>query len=502
MSKITRQQLQAYLWESANILRGKIDSGDFKHYILGLLFYKRLSDVFDEEYEKLKETVGEELAKDENLYADVFFIPDGCHWNDVLSTSTNTGEKINDVFDKVTKANTPRLDGILNKIDFADKDKLSDEAVNSLVNHFNTHKLGNELISGDMLGDAYEYLIAQFADDAGKKGGEFYTPHKIVELIVDILQPEENESIYDPACGSGGMLVTSAQYLKSKGKNDKRIFLYGQEGVYATYILAKMNMILHGYNDAKIERGDTFGDPRHLENGALKKFDMVLANPPWNLDDWMHTTQTVKGKKKKVEVEDPFNRLVFGRPPASSADWAWIQHMYASLKDNGRIGVVMDNGVLFRGSAEGKIRKAFVEEDLIDTVIGLPANLFANTGSPGCILILNKKKPAERKGKILFIDASKDYLEGKAQNHLRDEDVEKTLNTYLKYETVERQCSVCELEEIEENDFNLNISRYVDTTEPEVPVIIEDVMQELETLEKEREENNQKLSTYLKELGY
>ena len=502
MSKITKQQLQSYLWESANILRGKIDSGDFKHYILGLLFYKRLSDVFDEEYEKLKEKVGEELANDENLYADVFFIPDGCHWNDILSTSTNTGEKINDVFDKVTKANTPRLDGILNKIDFADKDKLSDEAVNSLVNHFNTHKLGNELISGDMLGDAYEYLIAQFADDAGKKGGEFYTPHKIVELIVDILQPEENESIYDPACGSGGMLVTSAQYLKSKGNNDKRIFLYGQEGVYATYILAKMNMILHGYNDAKIERGDTFGDPRHLENGALKKFDMVLANPPWNLDDWMHTTQTVNGKKKKVEIEDPFNRLVFGRPPASSGDWAWIQHMYASLKDNGRIGVVMDNGVLFRGSSEGKIRKAFVEEDLIDTVIGLPANLFANTGSPGCILILNKKKPAERKGKILFIDASKDYLEGKAQNHLRDEDVDKTLNTYLKYETVERYCSVCELEEIEENDFNLNISRYVDTTEPEVPVIIEDVMVELESLEIEREKNNQKLSVYLKELGY
>jgi len=502
MSKITKQQLQSYLWDSANILRGKIDSGDFKHYILGLLFYKRLSDVFDEEYEKLKNQVGEELVNDENLYADVFFIPKGCHWNDILSTSVNTGEKINDVFDKVTKANTPRLDGILNKIDFADKDKLSDEAVNSLVNHFNTHKLGNELISGDMLGDAYEYLIAQFADDAGKKGGEFYTPHKIVELIVDILQPEENESIYDPACGSGGMLVTSAQYLKSKGKNDKRIFLYGQEGVYATYILAKMNMILHGYNDAKIERGDTFGDPRHLENGALKKFDMVLANPPWNLDDWMHTTQTVKGKKKKVEVEDPFNRLVFGRPPASSGDWAWIQHMYASLNNNGRIGVVMDNGVLFRGSSEGKIRKAFVEEDLIDTVIGLPANLFANTGSPGCILILNKKKPSERKGKILFIDASKDYLEGKAQNHLRDEDVEKTLNTYLNYETIERYCSVCEIEEIEENDFNLNISRYVDTTEPEVPVIIEDVMDELESLEKERVESKSKLEGFLKELGY
>ncbi|MGC6532073.1 MAG: type I restriction-modification system subunit M [Flavobacteriales bacterium] len=499
---ITKQELKSHLWESANILRGKIDSGDFKHYILSLLFYKRLSDVFDEEYEKIKEKVGEEMANDPNLYAEVFFIPEGCHWNDILSTSTNMGDKINDVFVNVTRANSPRLDGILDKIDFADKDRLSDSAVKSLVNHFNSQRLGNDDVTGDMLGDAYEYLIAQFADDAGKKGGEFYTPHKVVELIVDILQPEEGDSIYDPACGSGGMLVTCADYLKKKGKNSKRLFLYGQESVYNTYILAKMNMILHGYNDAKIERGDTFSDPKHLENGALKQFDLVLANPPWNLDDWLHTTETVKGKKKKVDKEDKFNRLIYGRPPASTADWAWIQHMLASLNDNGRVGVVMDNGVLFRGSKEGQVRKAFVENDLIDSVIGLPSNLFANTGSPGCILILSKNKPQERTGKILFIDASKDYLEGKAQNHLRSQDVEKTLRTYDEYNTVERYCSVCELEEIEENDFNLNISRYVDTTEPEVPVNIQDVLRELETLEKTRDENKSTLNDYLNELGY
>ena len=199
MSKITKQQLQSYLWESANILRGKIDSGDFKHYILGLLFYKRLSDVFDEEFQKLKKQVGEELALDKSLYADVFFIPSGCHWNDILSTSTNIGAKINEVFAEVTRTNAPRLDGILDKIDFNDKDKLSDAAMSDLVNHFNIHKLGNEFITGDMLGDAYEYLIAQFADDAGKKGGEFYTPHQIVELLVEILQPQEGQSIYDPA---------------------------------------------------------------------------------------------------------------------------------------------------------------------------------------------------------------------------------------------------------------------------------------------------------------
>ena len=502
MSKITKQQLQSYLWESANILRGKIDSGDFKHYILGLLFYKRLSDVFDEEFEKLKEQVGEELALEKHLYADVFYIPLGCHWNDILSTSTNIGSKINEVFAKVTTANSPRLDGILDKIDFNDKDKLSDAAMNDLVNHFNIHKLGNEFITGDMLGDAYEYLIAQFADDAGKKGGEFYTPHQIVELLIEILQPKEGQSIYDPACGSGGILVTAAQYIKKQGQDAQKVFLYGQESVYATFILAKMNMILHGFNDAKVERGDTFMEPKHLVNGGLMKFDNVIANPPWNLDDWMHTTQTVNGKKKKTEIEDPFNRLVYGRPPASTADWAWIQHMYASLTHKGRIGVVMDNGVLFRGSSEAKVRKAFLDLDVVDAVIGLPGNLFANTGSPGCILIIDKNKPANRKGKVLFVDASNDYLEGKAQNHLRDEDITKTLETYTDYKTVERYCSVCNLEEIKENDYNLNISRYVDTTEPEVPVIIEEVMDELKDLQLQREETNSKLSDYLKELGY
>ena len=425
MSKLTKQQLQSYLWESANILRGKIDSGDFKHYILGLLFFKRLSDVFDEEQEKLKESVGEELSNEKEMYADVFFIPKESHWSDILSTSTNIGAKINDAFKKVTDANSPKLDGILDKIDFNDKDKLSDEAVNDLVNHFNVHKLGNSNISGDVLGDAYEYLIAQFADDAGKKGGEFYTPQQVVELLVDILDPIEGQSIYDPACGSGGILVSAANHIKEKGFNPKKLFLYGQESVYATYIICRMSMILHGYNDAKIERGDTFSEPKHLNNGTLMKFDNVIANPPWNLDDWLHTTQTINGKKKKLEVEDNYNRFVFGRPNPSSGDWAWIQHMYASLKDNGKIGVVMDNGVLFRGKAEAKIRQSFLELDVIDSVIGLPSNLFANTPSPGCLLIFHKNKPVNRKGKVLFIDASKDYLEGKAQNHLLDEDIAK-----------------------------------------------------------------------------
>jgi type I restriction enzyme M protein len=500
---ITAQELKSFLWDAANILRGKIDSGDFKHYILGLLFFKRLSDVFDEEYQKMKAKVGDALAKSKDLYGEIFYIPEECSWQDVLNTSTNIGEKINDVFVKVTRANSPRLDGILDKIDFNDKDKLPNQAVVNLVNHFNRHKLGNENISGDMLGDAYEYLIGQFADDAGKKGGEFYTPHKVVELLVQILDPYEGESIYDPACGSGGMLVTGGDKLRDSGKDPNKLFMYGQESVYATYIIAKMNMILHGYNDAKIERGDTFTEPKHLNaDGSLMKFDMVCANPPWNLDNWLHHISNISGKKKVEEIADKYSRFIYGRPPAGTADWAWLQHMLASLKPGGRMGIVMDNGVLFRGSKEGKVRQAFVEHDFIEAVIGLPANLFANTGSPGCLLICHKNKPAVRKDKVLFIDASKDYLEGKAQNHLRDEDIEKTYQAFQMYETVERYCSVSGIEEIKENDFNLNISRYVDTTEPEEPVDIPSVLQNLGDLEKQREQTGKKLQGYLAELGY
>lgn len=504
-NKLSPQQLKSFLWDAANILRGKIDSGDFKHYILGLLFYKRLSDCFDEDYEAYVKKLGIEIAQTKELYTgDKFFFPKGCHWSDIQNTSVNKGQKINEVFVEVTRANAPRLDGILDKIDFNDKDRLSDAAVNSLVNHFSTQFLGRKRVTGDMLGDAYEYLIAQFADDAGKKGGEFYTPHKVVELLINILQPHETESIYDPACGSGGMLVTAGDYLKAQGGDPSRLFMYGQEQVYNTYTLARMNMILHGYHDAKIERGDTFREPKFVEGDdkSLKQFDIVLANPPWNLKSWMHHTETVKGKKKTVEEKDVYNRLIYGRPPASSGDWAWIQHMYASLKPEGRMGIVMDNGVLFRGSKEKKVRKAFIEMDVVDAVIGLPSNLFTNTGSPGCLLIFHKNKPAGKKGKVLFIDASKDYLEGKAQNFLRKEDIQKTLNAYETYETVERYCTVAELEEIEENDFNLNISRYVDTTEPEEPVDIPEVLNKLKELEAKRSETGQQLQDYLNELGY
>ena len=488
---VTLNQLKSHLWESANLLRGKIDSSDFKHYIFGLLFYKRLSDTFDEEKEKLVVKMGEKMAKQRDMYTH-FYLPNETSWSDVLSTSTNIGEKINDVFAKITLENSPKLDGILDRIDFNDKEVLPDATLSDLIQHFNKIPLANQAVSGDVLGQAYEYLIEQFADDAGKKGGEFYTPAMVVELLVMMLKPQELESVYDPCSGSGGMLVHAANYLKQNGKDPVKLFMYGQESNRNTFVIAKMNMFLHGYENAHIERGDTFLEPKHVENGQLKKFDMVLANPPWNQKNWHH---------EKWKSGDPFNRFPFGLPSKSSGDWAWLQLMYASLNKGGRMGIVMDNGVLFRGSGEGKIRKQFIEKDLIEAVIGLPGNLFYNTGSPGCLVLFNDNKPENRKGKILVIDASKDYLDAKNQNFLRQEDIDKTAAAFESFETVERYCTVADMEEIEENDYNLNISRYVDTTEPEEPVDISEVLESLKKIESERKDVQSKLDDYLREIG-
>ena len=488
---VTLNQLKSHLWESANLLRGKIDSSDFKHYIFGLLFYKRLSDTFDEEKEKLVVKMGEKMAKQRDMYTH-FYLPNETSWSDVLSTSTNIGEKINDVFAKITLENSPKLDGILDRIDFNDKEVLPDATLSDLIQHFNKIPLANQAVSGDVLGQAYEYLIEQFADDAGKKGGEFYTPAMVVELLVMMLKPQELESVYDPCSGSGGMLVHAANYLKQNGKDPVKLFMYGQESNRNTFVIAKMNMFLHGYENAHIERGDTFLEPKHVENGQLKKFDMVLANPPWNQKNWHH---------EKWKSGDPFNRFPFGLPSKSSGDWAWLQLMYASLNKGGRMGIVMDNGVLFRGSGEGKIRKQFIEKDLIEAVIGLPGNLFYNTGSPGCLVLFNDNKPENRKGKILLIDASKDYLDAKNQNFLRKEDIDKTAAAFDSFETVERYCTVADMEEIEENDYNLNISRYVDTTEPEEPVDISEVLESLKKIESERKDVQSKLDDYLREIG-
>jgi len=486
--RLTLQEIEQYLWKAADILRGPIEVSEYKNYILTLLFYKRLSDVYWEEYQENLEKYGDEKIAREKFHR--FVIPSGCLWKDIRQVGTNIGQRLNEALDYITKAN-PELAGVINRTDFNDKERLSEARVIQLIEHFSKVKLGNKNVDPDMLGQAYEYLIKQFADTAGKKGGEFYTPKEVVRTMVKILDPDEGDKVYDPACGSGGMMVEAHYHLKNKGKDPQKLFLYGQEINVFTWAIAKMNVLLHDM-EAKIHQGDTFSNPKFLESdGSLDNFDVVLANPMWNQD----------GYKPAME-NDRFDRFIYGIAPNSSADWGWIQHMLASLKPNGRMGIVLDNGVLFRGGAEGKIRKKVIEKDLVEAVIALPEKLFYNTGAPGCILILNKNNPVERKGKILFIYASNDFEKLKAMNRLRDEDIEKIATTYHEFKTIDKYAKVVPIQNIEENEYNLSVTRYVDVFSEDEVVEIKEVLQELKTIEANRTEVEQKLSNYLKELGY
>ncbi|WP_408956581.1 type I restriction-modification system subunit M [Natroniella sp. ANB-PHB2] len=489
--KLNLDKLKSHLWESANILRGSIDSSDYKQYIFGMLFLKRLSDVFEEERERIREEDGEDFV-DKPLFYD-FYVPEKARWEHISSVTEDIGATLNKAFEALEEEN-PTLEGVLVSIDFNDKERLPDTVLDGLIQHFSEYSLGNQdLEDPDLLGRAYEYLIDKFADDAGKKGGEFYTPQEVVKLLVKIADPQPNHRIYDPCCGSGGMLIYSAENLREKGYDTSEITLYGQEKNLNTWAICKMNMLLHGHYDAQIAKGDTMIDPEFTEGGSLQQFDRVLANPMWNQKRW---------HKEELKDSEPFGRFKYGYPPKNKADWAWIQHMLASTTVTGQVGVVFDNGVLFRSRSEGKIRKKVLQDDLVEAVIALPANLFANTSSPGCILILNKDKAQERKDKVIFIYAEEDYEELSNQNKLRAEDIEKIVNAYQEYEDREKYCRVVDLEEIERNDFNLNVPRYVDTTEPEEPVDINQVLGELDQLEQEYQEIDSKVDGYLGELGY
>jgi type I restriction enzyme M protein len=495
MSKLTLEELESHLWESANILRGSIDSADYKNYIFGLLFLKRMNDVFMENREHIIEEYGEEVVDDPDFYTESkVFIPERARWSAIKEQTEDIGAAINKAFVVLEQENSV-LEGVLTTVDFNDKDRLPDSVLEKLIQHYTDLKLGNEnLEDADLLGRAYEYLIRQFADDAGKKGGEFYTPREVVQLLVRILDPQSGDRVYDPACGSGGMLIYSAEHIRKEDQDRmENISLFGQERNLNTWSIAKMNMFLHDLYDAQIKRGDTFTEPLFLEDGGkLQQFDRVIANPMWNQSY----------AKSDIKESQAYNRFNYGFPPKNSADWAWVQHMLASANRDGKVGVVLDNGVLFRSRSEGKIRKKVLKEDLIEAVIALPSNLFYNTSSPGCILMLNKNKPAERKNKVIFIYGEEDYEEGSNQNFLREKDLDKILDAYHNFEDIEKYCRVADMEEIERNDFNLNVPRYVDTTEEEEPVDVEEVLTELDQLEKERDEIESEMMSYLKELGY
>ena len=517
MTILSLSTLETWLWDSANILRGSIDSSDFKNYIFGLLFLKRANDVYEEEVENImaKENLSKKDAEDEPY----FRIPEEARWTVLTAKTENIGEALDKAFAAIERDNT-QLEGVMTAIKFGDKEKLSDAVLQRLLRHFNQYSLRNsELYTPDILGDAYEYLIKMFADDAGKKGGEFYTPKGVVQLIVRLLKPQPKNLVYDPTCGSGGMLIESAKYIAQQpnGKigSNINVSLFGQEKNLGTWAICKINMILHNFMDADVRKGDTLTDPKHKDDkNNLMLFDRVIANPPFSQDKWWTSAETnlekkldKDGKEKEITpnynkvVVDKFGRFQYGIPPRSYGDLAFLQHMVAVLKEDGRMGIVLPHGTLFRGGSEGAIRQKLLENDIIEGIVGLPSALFYNTGIPASVWIINKSKPDRLKNKIIIIDASSEFKQGKVQNQLEEKDIIKFVDAYDGEADIDKFMRVVEMAEIKENDYNLNISRYIDTNETEEEIDLKAVREIIAQLDAKEKAIDEKLNQYLKELG-
>lgn len=453
---LTQRQLEGTLWSAANALRGPVDPGDFKAYVFPVMFYKWISDSWDHERARALADFGDGLTEEIEADYHTFAIPKSCGWIDVYQTAVNVGARLSTALQRIQQANPKTLAGVFGDVNWANKDRLPESALTALLDSFHGVRLDPDSVGGDMLGAAYEYLLREFAEASGKKAGEFFTPRHVVHLLVKILDPQPGDAVADPACGSGGMLVETVNAVKDAGGDPRTLRLYGQEVNLTTSAIAKMNLYLHGLEDFTIVRGDTFRQPRLLDKGGLRKFDVVIANPPFSLQNWGADTW----------VKDPYGRAICGVPPAKNADYAWIQHMVASMKeDAGRVGVVMPHGVLFRGGKEGTIRECLVRKDLLEAVISLPKNLFYSTPIPVCLLIFRKSKPVERRGKVLFIDASSRFKPAVNQNIMSEDDIEVIDAAYMRGEDIDGDdglnLRLVDIDELEGNGFDLNITLYI-----------------------------------------
>lgn len=448
-SKITIDELEKYLWGSAVLLRTHVDAGAYKQYIFPLLFFKRLSDVYDEESEKAKAEYGEEALEWDESHQ--FKIPAGAHWSDVRNVSQDVGKAIADAFHKIEAANPEKLHGIFGDASWTNKNRLPDRLLKDLMEHFSSQTLSIANCPADELGQGYEYLIKKFADDSGHTAQEFYTNRTVVNLMTEMLKPQSGESIYDPTCGSAGMLISAVAYLKQQNKEWRNLQIYGQEIVTLTSAIARMNLLLHGVQDFKIVNADTLKTPAFTDHNKLQQFDLVLANPPYSIKNWDRT----------AFESDKYGRNFLGTPPQGRADYAFFQHILKSMNPvTGRCAILFPHGVLFR-TEEQEMRENLVRTDLIECVLGIGRNLFYNSPMEACIIICRTNKPAERKNKILFINAKHEVTRKNAQSYLEESHIKKISDAYANYEEIDGFSKIVPINDVLANDGELTISLYL-----------------------------------------
>ena len=489
------KQFEHQLWMAAHIITGPIDASDYKTYIFPVLFFKRINDVWDEEYK-----LAIDLYDDEDLANSVeqhrIQLPEGGRWRDVMEKANDIGRVLQDAFRKVETSN-PHLYGIFGDAPWTNKDRLPDSLIAELLNHFHQIPMGVKDVRDDDMGRAYEFLIKKFADKANKKAGEFYTPRTVIKLMVNVLDPKAGEVVYDPACGTGGMLLETIHHVQERGEDPRLLTLKGQEKNLTTEAIARMNLFLHGMEDFQIKRGDTLRNPKFTDGDKLETFDCVIANPPFSLEDWGHDSWSA----------DPYNRHVYGIAPKKNGDFAWIMHMYASMRvDTGRMAVVVPHGVLFRGSSEAKIREALIKNGALECVIGLAENLFYGTGISACVLVLRKDKKTLDRKEILFINADEIYTKGRAQNTMSEDQADEIHNIYKRQHEaaaeIEGLSRWVPIKEIEENDFNLNIARYVQKPLEEETITVEDALKDFKQKLAFLEEAESELEVLLAKEGF